>query len=242
MKVPVLLVAYNRPELAMRVLAAIATYGPLRLYVAVDGPRASEDRSAVLQVCEAVRSFVGAEEVRTHFRDVNLGPKDGPVDAISWFFEHEEAGIILEDDCLPDSSFFHYCESLLAAHADNPRVMCISGFRPAPDDRTLVASYSFARSIGIWGWASWRRAWTFYDPLMAEWPSERNRAPSRWRASDAFGAHMYWTEILDAAYRGQIPTWDYQWVYACWSVNGVTCVPQVNLVTSCEVVYDAVFA
>ena len=102
-------------------------------------------------------------EVKTLFRDANLGCRAAVSSAITWFFEHVEAGIILEDDCLPDLSFFPFCAELLEKYMHNDSVASISGDCFAPRRYRKGASYSFSKYQHIWGWATWKRAWKHFD-------------------------------------------------------------------------------
>lgn len=145
---PVLFVVFSRPDTTARVFEAIRQARPPRLYVAADGPRASRPGEA--QLCEETRRIASAVdwpcELKTLFRPENLGCKAAVSGAIDWFFDNEEQGVILEDDCLPDASFFEYCDALLEKHKDDLRVMCISGdnFMPAEVRQEIKDSYYFS--------------------------------------------------------------------------------------------------
>src|SRR5690349_2048344 len=129
MKSAILFLVFNRPETTARVFEAIRAAQPPRLYVAADGPRAS--RIGESERCDLTRRIASAVDwpcdITTLFRAANLGCKNAVSSAISWFFEHEEEGVILEDDCLPDPSFFRYCDELLAHYRDDTRIGLISG-------------------------------------------------------------------------------------------------------------------
>ena len=163
---PVLFIIFNRVETTKRVFEAIRNVRPLKLYVAADGPRPGNDADKVN--CDEVRKIIDDVdwpcEIKTLFQDQNLNCGRAPSTAITWFFEHEEEGIILEDDCLPSTSFFRFCHELLAYYRHDNRVMHIGGnnflegWQKDPD-----YSYYFSRSGHIWGWATWRRAWQTFD-------------------------------------------------------------------------------
>ena len=93
--------------------------------------------------------------------------------AITWFFENVEAGIILEDDCLADPSFFPFCEEMLARYRDCPQVMHISGNNNQDNMKDYAYSYYFSVYSHIWGWAAWRRSWQGFDLTMKEWDAVR---------------------------------------------------------------------
>jgi hypothetical protein len=182
---PVLLLIFNRPEMTRRVFAEIAEARPVRLYVAADGPRAGV--SGELNRCEESRSIATKVDwncdVATRFEAANVGLAKHVSTSITWFFEHEEEGIVLEDDCVPDLSFFRFCSELLHHYRADPRVMHISGSNLQFGRRRGRGSYYFSRYPQIWGWASWRRAWSLYDfSLRPSWQID-NTWDTQWLLS-----------------------------------------------------------
>lgn len=229
---PVLLVVFNRPEPTRRVFQAIRDAKPRKLYVAADGPRA--DRPQEADVCAEVRDIIqGVDwecEVETLFREQNRGCKLGVSEAITWFFENEPQGIILEDDCVPVPSFFPYCERLLEKYADDTRIMHIAGTNHHPDfSRDPEYSYCFSLYGHMWGWASWRRAWDMYDVNVPTFPKVKQQK----YLQDAFGnklAAKYFSQKIEATYNGEIDTWDYQWDFIRMTNAGLSIIPENNLV------------
>ncbi|MES9876487.1 MAG: hypothetical protein ABW162_10035 [Candidatus Sedimenticola sp. PURPLELP] len=232
MKTPVLFLLFNRPEQTSRVFEAIRAAKPPRLYVAADGPRPGNHID--LDKCSEVRNIIDCVdwncEVFTLFRDQNLGCKVSVSSAISWFFAHEEAGIILEDDCLPSSSWFNFAEEMLELHKDNSQVMCISGTYFRRESKNSQYSYYYSIYPHCWGWATWRRAWDCYDENMTAWNSLKNTKWLKEIGNRSWQFHAYWTELFNQTHEGNIDTWDYQWVYSCWLKKGLTVIPRKNLV------------
>lgn len=231
---PILFLVFNRPDTTERVFEAIRRARPPRLYVAADGPRASRPTEA--ERCEAVRRIATAIdwpcEVFTLFRTENLGCKRAVSSAITWFFEHEPEGIILEDDCVPEPSFFPYCDELLERYRDDPRVMCVSGDNFISGAWKPDASYYFSKFVHIWGWASWRRAWNLYDVDIRDWQQQDKTAQlERWMPGER-RAQAQWRDCFDGVAGGRIDTWDYQWVYTCWRHGSMSALPAVNLISN----------
>ncbi len=227
----VLFLVFNRLDTTTQVFEAIRQARPPRLYVAADGARTNREGEA--EKVQAVRDYVMANidwpcEVKTLFRDENLGCKYAVSGAITWFFEQEEQGIILEDDCLPLPSFFEYCYELLQRYKDDPRIALISGCNLISNKFTPEESYFFSRYNHIWGWASWRRAWQFYDVSMNSWPEWRDAKSLKKISNGDLLFEQYWSEIFDRAEQGLIDTWDYQWTYACWSNSMISVLPKHN--------------
>lgn len=230
LKTPVLLLLFNRPEATQKVWEIIRQIKPYKLYVAADGPRKNvlEDWGK----CRAVRRIISTLdwpcELKTLFREENLGCKRAVSNAVDWFFGEVEEGIILEDDCLPDSSFFPFCENLLQKYRYDERVMMIAGNNQL-NEWVTGASYLYSRLGAIWGWASWRRAWAYYDVEMKKWPKAREMGlfKSVFRSDDQAA---YREMVCENTYKGLIDTWDYQWTFSRLCQNGLSVIPTKNLV------------
>lgn len=230
---PILFLTFNRPEKTKRVLDTIKLQKPSRLYISSDGPRFGyeEDKEKILATRNLFTKPSSDCEIQTLYNTSNLGCKVAVSNAISWFFSHEESGIIVEDDCLPDQSFFTFCHELLEKYKDDKRIMAISGnnFQP-PHHKNTSYSYYFSRYPHCWGWATWRRAWKLYDRAMKTWPSARDN-DFLFDAANGNSAFLdYWYDIFEKCFNEEIDTWDYQWTYSCWVQNGLTIIPKKNLV------------
>jgi hypothetical protein len=229
---PVLLLVFNRPDSTAAVIEALRKVRPDRVYVAADGPRAGV--AADVDRCAAARAAATAIDwpcdVHTQFRDENLGGHRAIVEAIGWFFEHEPDGIILEDDCLPDPTFFEYCREVLDRYRDDERVMSISGSHFHGDRHRPDTSYFFSRYPHTWGWATWRRSWQRYDASMTRWRELRNTSWLRDIGDGDAAFERYWRKIFDNVAGGSRDIWDYQWIFSCWAAGALSVVPTRNLV------------
>lgn len=230
---PVAFFIFNRPDTTEQVFAAIARARPRKLLVVADGAR--PDRPGEAEKCAATRAIIGRVdwdcEVLTNYSEVNLGCKRRLASGLDWVFSLAEEAIILEDDCLPDPTFFAYCEALLERYRTDDRITHISGdnFQAGPS-RTPYGYY-FSRYSHVWGWASWRRAWRHYDVEMALWPEIRDGG---W-LGDMLGdpkVVAHWTRLFETAHGGRIDTWDYQWMFACWVQGGLAILPRANLISN----------
>jgi hypothetical protein len=230
---PVLMLAFNRPNPTRKVLDAILPALPSRLFLAGDGPRATRagESMTVRQVHALAEEVDWPCQVNTLFREANLGCKLAVSQAITWFFEQVEEGIILEDDCVAHPSFFAFAAELLERFREDQRVLMISGDNFQFGRRRTDYSYYFSRYTHIWGWATWRRAWKLYDHQMRYWPELREEG----RLLDVLGtreAAEYWRKIFDMTYDERNTSWAYRWTYAAWLHSGLTVLPNVNLVSN----------
>jgi hypothetical protein len=231
-KSAVLLLLFNRPDRTARVFDAIRRYGPQRLYVAGDGPRATVPEDAAN--CQAARAVVSPDwdcQVQTRYSEVNLGCKKAVSSAITWFFQQEEEGIILEDDCLPGEPFFYFCQELLERYRHDDRVMHIGGSNLQFGKQRGNASYYFSSIASIWGWAGWRRVWEKYDPALSLFEKfEKTRLmesvfPDRATAE-------WCLNMTRQVYEGRIDTWDYPLAFSIMINNGLCITPNMNLVSN----------
>lgn len=224
----VLFLVFNRLDTTKQVFDAIRKAKPPKLYIASDGAR--ESRAGEDIKVKAVRDYILSNidwecEVKILFREINKGCKLAVSDAISWFFTHEEMGIILEDDCLPNKSFFQFCELLLERYKHDYRVWHINGYNHFPTDND---SYFFMKSAGVWGWASWADRWKYYSVNLESLPSY-----SQNEFDGAFSSKRvknFWLRKAIQLRQGKIDTWDYQWVITLFLNNALAIVPNKNLI------------
>lgn len=228
---PVLLLIFARPELTRQVLGAIRPIRPKKLYVVADGPRKGhpQDREACAQARQAALEIDWECEVKTLFREENLGCAQSVASGIDWFFSHEERGIILEDDVVPDPSFFKFCSELLETYERNPRVAMITGYRGVPSGSRKAFSYSFSRRGSPWGWATWRDSWELMD-LRMSWKSEAESDTNLKKVFPKRKEFHYWRWALDLISRGLVDTWDWPWQLSLVMNSRLAIVPRVNLV------------
>ena len=230
---PILLLVFNRPEKTRQIFEVIKEIKPSKLYIAADGPR--EERISDVELCRKTREiFLDISwncSIKTLFREKNCGCKNAVSSAISWFFSHESEGIILEDDCLPNPVFFKFCTELLEKYRTDMRIMMISGDNFLNSKYKPEGSYYFSLQTHIWGWATWKRAWDYYDVELKKWPEFQRLNilqglyPNKRHANG-------WTSLMNKIYSGEIETWDYQWQFTCWTHNGLSIMPSENLVTN----------
>ena len=228
---PVLFIIFNRTDTTQKVFNAIRKAKPKQLFIAADGPR--PDKEGEKEKCEQVRKIIEQVdwdcELNKNYSDVNLGCKIRPSSGIDWFFENVEEGIILEDDCLPSQSFFWFCQELLEYYRNCTMIMNISGNNFQFGIQRGSADYYFSIYNQTWGWATWKRAWRFYDINMKSFNKFRkeNQIKNVFRTKQE---QNYWMRTFQIAYDGKIDAWDYQWLYSRIVAGGLSIHPNVNLV------------
>jgi hypothetical protein len=224
---------FNRPDYTAKVFERIRAAQPRRLFVVADGPRPGvADDAANCAAARAMSEHVDWDcEVFRNYAPTNMGCGRRVASGLDWVFDHVGEAIVLEDDCLPDPSFFRFCAELLARYSNDPSVAYISGTNILGTWRAGRQSYFRSWFGTIWGWATWKRAWSLYDYRMEAWLDDRAREevrrllaqPRDWQARIA--AH-------EAVLNGSLDTWDYQWDFGRWRARGMVISPAVNLVTN----------
>ena len=230
---PVLIMAFNRPDHLSVLLDRLRQVRPTRVYAALDGPRpGTDDEDRVRRCRELIAGIDWPCEVRTLFQETNLGCGRGVSTAITWFFEHEERGIILEDDVIPDPSFFDFAMELLDRYQDDHRVFSITGCNLVPPDAMSnpEQAYRFATMPNVWGWATWRRSWAGYRLDARGW--WRRITPHRLLVANRYrpAGLAFWASTMEITGRGGVDTWDWQLMFEAVRRGALVATPNTNLV------------
>lgn len=233
MQSAVALIIFKRARNTQKVFDAIRQAKPTQLFVIADGPRPG--RPDEIESCAATRQIIEqvdwACEVVKNYADTNMGCGQRVSSGISWVFEQVEEAIFLEDDCLPHPLFFEFCDQLLERYRYDQRVMMVSGTNILKEWKSDVQSYHFSHYTTIWGWASWRRAWQYYDFSMRDWSS----LEAQQRVKDVLGHEKLFLsrkKAYDAVHNGDVDTWDLQWAFTRLLNSGLSVVPSVNLISN----------
>jgi hypothetical protein len=233
--VNILYLIFNRPHLQGESFDAIRRARPAKLFIAADGPRVGRDDDQ--KRCEQARRIINEVnwkcEVKTLFRDVNLGCRKGVAEAITWFFRHVEDGVVLEDDCVASPFFFKFTEELLHHYREDDRVWCISGSNFQNGNWRGDGTYYFSRHSHCWGWASWRRCWTHYDDSMSLWKNVKSQDLLRTLYEDPV-ERAYWSALWETMTypESNVDSWAFRWSFANLINNSLTALPNRNLVTN----------
>lgn len=233
MQTPVLFLVFNRPHHTRVALDRIRQARPAKLYVHCDGARARIPGEAgkVAEVRAVIEKNIDWEcELNTLYRTDNQGLRNGVCDALNWFFKAEACGIVLEDDCVPDPSFFTFCEEMLERYKDDPQVMHIGCSNLAENyTANRETSYVFSRFSFVWGWAGWQRAWEKMSPDLDGLDKfEQSGAIGHFIADKK--AQAYMLDKFHVTQRRENNSWAYAWFYSILKNNGLCIVPKNNLV------------
>ncbi len=236
---PVLLIAFNKPDTTKKVFDKIRKAKPQKLFIAIDGPRNDVEKEKVEEVKKIVSKIDWECDVQKLFRDKNRGLKEGYAEILDWFFENAEEGIILEDDCVPNPSFFMFCQELLEKYRYDDRIMHIAGSNCQRGwKRDKDYSYYFSRVPYTWGWATWRRAWKTYDLNLKSYPELLRKKYINDLYPSFFERQVLKSNFNSIYYQG-LKVWDVQWVFNLVVNNGLAIIPNENLIQNIGMVEGA---
>jgi hypothetical protein len=229
MTTPVAFIIFNRPDTTEKVFAEIRRARPPRLYLIADGPRTPEEK-ALTDASRAIAEQVDWRcDVVKLYSEENLGCRRRVISGLDAVFAQEEQAIILEDDCLPDPSFFTFCETLLHRYCNEESVMHISGNNFQQGKWVGDGDYYFSRYSHIWGWATWKRAWAnFSDYIVLDTDFFEHHIET------LFGSDItevaYWQMMSARVNRPGYSAWSFHWQFAIWKSGGKCILPNKTLV------------
>lgn len=226
--IPILIIVFNRPELTKKLIKSLRLLKPHKIYIVADGPRNTND----FNLCQKTRNLFETEidwecQLIKKYQENNIGVKFNVYQGIDWFFSLEEKGIILEDDCNIDSSFFRFCEELLIKYKNNNKIKYISGNFYFKD--SSKNSYYFSRYPGTHGWASWKRTWRENDINMEKWSPIKDFFWLLFFFKLNIVKTHYFYKKFSLSKTSKINSWDYQFLYSVWKNNGLIIKPLVSL-------------
>lgn len=227
-KTPIVLLVFNRVDTLNEIFNILKKLKPSCILVVADGPRSG--RLDDIKGCKDVRDLIDSIrwdcDIHKNYSDVNLGCKKRVSTGITWAFNKVSEAIFIEDDCLPDISFFYFAQELLEKYRNDKRINMVNGSNFCEDVKNSD-SYLFSKYVDVWGWASWSSRWIGrYDENISDWPIYKKNnefIPNRKYLK-------YWRNIFDHVSKGKIDTWDYQFQYMCWKEKSLNIVPSKNLI------------
>lgn len=225
---PIAIFIFNRPTCTEQLVRALGVVKPPKLFVIADGPRNASDS----ELCEQTRAIIDHIDwpctILKRYATSNIGCRESIPNGLQWVFEHVNTCIILEDDCIPQPSFFPFCQELLSRYQYDERVMTIGGHRSDGPNEIGTESYYFSKYPSIWGWATWKEKWAKFDLNMHQWEELRD---SNWlnEILPTPKAVAYWSRMFNKMKNG-LDTWDYAVAYTCWLHQGLSIRPRVNMI------------
>lgn len=229
MDTPLLLIIYNRPLIFKKLLEALREVTPRKIYVFCDGPRSDKDKEKVLLTRKMIEKIDWKCDLKIKFNDNNLGCQKGVSSAISWFFEQESCGVILEDDCVPSKSFFTFTSALLKKYKDDLRISMISGSNLGFTDINERDSYFYSRHSAVWGWGTWADRWKVYNKHRGQ-KMNQIFSDENIRECKKIGITNKFILNSKKSFEGELDSWAYLWTYFNLIENRLSVIPANNFI------------
>ncbi len=232
MDIVVAFIFFNKEDTTKKVFQKIKEAKPNRIYLISDGARNEKEKQVVCSIREWIENNIDWNcNVTKIYATKNMGCRNRVVTGINEVFEHEEAAVILEDDCLPLNGFFEYCKTMLEYYKDASQIMMVNGSNLVPrKNYEIKEDYTFSANSWVWGWATWKRAWKLYDPEIKNWPYVKKNKVLNGIYNSKYRFKKEISKGLDLVYKHKLDTWDYQWQFAIWINYGLCIVPRYNYV------------
>jgi hypothetical protein len=240
---PIALLTYKRPELTKNIINIILSLKPRKFYIIQDGPKrdfSKNDKTLFNKNKKIILSLNNIKNVSFILFKKNLGLRTVAVEALKEIFLNEEKIIFLEDDTMPDKSFFYFCKLMLKKYNNNKKIFHISGtnqYLGSKDDLKIKSSYFFSKYPQFHGWATWKDRWErYYDVNIRLWPKLKNKFLNHILKDKQ--ESRFFKYYLDKIYKNKFSTWDFQWSFALILNNFKTIVPNENLIKNLGYLYD----
>ncbi len=235
-KSPILLILFNRPDQTEELLKSIKLAEPKNLYIGIDGPRNNDDQEKINDILNLIKKYIDFEcDLKINNLNENLGCGLGPRAAISWLFDNEDSGIILEDDCIPSESFFKFCDELLEKYKEDERIWMISGDNGGPILKSNYFDnfdYTFSNVPLIWGWASWKDRWEKYDDNLNNW-DKGTLYNLKYLNHVSYFEKFIVGRICKNSSRSKVKNfWDFQMYSSMLKNNSYAVIPRFNLISN----------
>ena len=228
---PLLFLVYNRPSITNRVFSEIRNVRPKKLYLAADGPKDIYDKNNTDKTRAIIDNIDWKCNVKKLYRDQNLGCKNSVKNAIDWFFNEEDYGIILEDDCYPNKSTFKFFNDLLIQYSSSNKIMHISGVNYQRKPLKINSSYYFSSIANINGWATWRETWLIYDDIFDKFEDFKKNNKIKKIFTQKI-VQNYWMEVFERNYKGEDSSWSWPYLFSLFNNEGLAINQSINLISN----------
>lgn len=237
MKTAILLMVYIKPDTTLQVINRLREIQAPKIYISINIPSKKKLLIKNKKVIEIIKTIDWKCKIIVKKRKTHVDAYKSYKDAINWFFKNENEGIILEDDTLPNRSFFYFCEKMLKIYRYDKRIsqVCGSSFI---NKKIIKDKYSFSNYTLCWGYATWKRSIKDFDEKMKDWPNLKKNN-HLFQIIDDKKFVEYWSDIFDIQFSKKFRAWDYIWLYSNWKKNKFSIIPNKHLIKNIGFVKEA---
>jgi len=244
MKIPIVVIIFNRPDKTKILYESLSIYKPDTLFIISDGPRKNfeNDEERIRQSREIFKHIDWDCEVLFNESETNLGCRERIISGLNWVFNKVEKAIILEDDCIPTKEFFLFMEKMLARYQSNVKIASVCGSNLLCNWDKTKESYFYSRYFNGWGWGTWSDRWQKFDTNLDSLDKiKKNKFLKSYLGS--YRAYLYWHWILNKVKKGIIDrkfdSWVYIWVFENFINEKLHVTPKMNLISNIGIGLDS---
>jgi len=229
-KSPIVLFVYKRPKHTKKLIHILNKISTNKIYIIADGYKNSLDKPDVIKTRNLINKIKTKKIVKIFFNR-NVGLRKNAELGLNKVFKFEKKAIILEDDTLPDLSFFNYCDVLLKKYQKNKKIsmICGSNFKEVITKK-YKNDYFFSKYPFFWGWATWYDRWNTFDNKMSKWKQYKSSTKFKKKFSKK-KEFKHWNERFNFHYNfPHKGTWDFPFMMKHFFYNKISIVPKINLI------------
>lgn len=228
---PIALFVYNRPEHTQKTIKALQKnkLAPnSELFIFSDGPRTTKDEKNVKLIRDYIKNITGFKKIVIEEKNKNQGLADSITGGVTKIVNKYGKIIVLEDDIVTSPYFLNYMNDALNLYKNEPQVMHIAGYL-SPIKKTKLPETFFYNQASCWGWATWKRAWKYFD-------NDANRLYTQIKEKkltkqfNSYGGGNNFENQLISNISGEIKTWAIKWQASVFLQNGLCLHPNRSLV------------
>lgn len=226
---PIVLFVYNRPAHTRRLIESLLCNSlavDSDLFIFSDGPARESDRLKVAEVRRYLAEISGFRSVAIHESTENQGLARSIILGVTRVVNEYGKVIVLEDDLVVSPHFLSYMNDALVDYSEADQVMHVSGYWFPVVSEQLPETF-FLPVPSSWGWATWARAWRYFEKNPQELKNTFTMKDIRRFNLD--GANDFWEQVLHNL-NGKANTWAIFWYAAIFRRNGLCLYPSRSLV------------
>lgn len=226
---PIILFVYNRSEHTKRTIEALkknfeATES--ELYIFSDKEKKESEKKAVDEVRRYIKRISGFKKIQIVEREENFGLAKSIINGVTEILKDNEKVIVLEDDLVTSPYFLRYMNKALEIYKDDQKVASIHGYK-YPTQTSLPETF-FIKGADCWGWATWKRAWKFFNPNAKELLNKIKE--KNLQDEFDFNNSFHFTRMLERQAEGKRDAWAICWYASSFLYNMLTLYPGRSLI------------
>jgi hypothetical protein len=227
---PVVLIIYKRSATLQKIINELRNVNAKKIYVVADGPKNKDEIEDIISARKEIDLIDWDANIIKIYSEENLGLYSRVISGLDVVFENETKAIILEDDCIPNRSFFSFTSKLLDVYLETKEIAIISGTNLGIN-MDFNHDYDFVNYPLIWGWATWRRTWHQYRQIQPLKLNPIDKAKINKLLNDKV-ASFHWINLFKKIENNKHKSWAHEMVYYLFTDSKLSVIPKLNMVSN----------